>query len=65
MEFNKLFLSPLIWYLWGPFSVSGLCTAQKTVFSEAGLTSLCSRSACQHNLQEYRVQFIECAKALV
>ena len=38
---------------------------EKAICSETVLTSLYYRSAYQHNLQIYRIQFIECSKALV
>lgn len=36
---------------------------EKAIFDETVLTSLCYKSAYQHNLQTYRIQFIECSKA--
>lgn len=36
---------------------------KKAIFDETVLTSLCYKSAYQHNLQIYRIQFVECYKS--
>lgn len=36
---------------------------KKAIFDENVLTSLCYKSAYQHNLQIYRIQFVECSKS--